>query len=83
MPAETIKVLHLGEAPRPVWDAVCLYAGECHGLPNDSHVPWSLTPWSEDDSSGYLTKDQEDAVNKWAAEQGIIDGESFLFWMSW
>ena len=74
-----IKVLNLGDAPREVREAVCLYAGECHGLPNDSYVPWDTGR----DSMGYLTKDQEKKINQWALTQGVKDSERFLFWMSW
>ena len=76
---KTLKILTARDAPAPVWEAVCLYAGECHGLPNDSHVPWE----QGGDSMGYLSKAQDKQVNDWALNQGIERGEDFLFWMSW
>ena len=76
---KTLKILTARDAPDPVWEAVCLYAGECHGLPNDSYVPWE----QGGDSMGYLSKAQDKQVNDWALNQGIAPGEDFLFWMSW
>ena len=78
---KTLKILTARDAPDPVWEAVCLYAGECHGLPNDSYVPWSLD--GEEQGGGYLTRRAEVQINEWALSQGIERGESFLFWMSW
>ena len=81
---EYVKVLDTHKLYGETWESLCIIAGERHGLPNDSHLSWTVGEDQEDQpSGGYLTREQELAIDKWCLDEGAEMGETILIWISW
>lgn len=79
-----VKVLDTWKLHGSTWQAVCVVAGALHGLPNDSHLEWTVgRPEDECPGGGYITREEELAIDKWCLDEGAEMGETILIWISW